>query len=91
MISKNGWLDDIIVNAAQSVLQMHYGVSGLQNTLLGQYLTYDIMRKRFIQILHNGDNHWITVSTLGLQPSHIRIYDSLCTSLIEFTKDQKCA
>ena len=61
MISKNGWLYDIIVNAAQSVLQMQYGVPGLQNTLLGQYLTYGIMRKGFIQILHNADNHWITV------------------------------
>ena len=73
------------------MLQMQYGVPGLQNTLLGYNLTYNIMTKGFIQILHNGDNHWITVSTVGLHPSHIRIYDSLYTSLSEFTKDQICA
>ena len=49
------------------------------------------MTKGFIQILHNGDNHWITVSTVGLHPSHISVYDSLYTSLSKFTKDHICA
>ena len=49
------------------------------------------MRKGFILLLSNGDNHSITVSTIGLHPSHIRIYDSFYTSLSEFSKDQICA
>ena len=91
LISETGWLDDSIVNAAQYMLQMHYSIPGLQNTLLGYSLTYEIMRKEFIQILHNGDNHWVTVSTVGLESSHISLYDNLHSPLTNFTKDQKCA
>ena len=91
LISETGWLDDSIVIAAQYMLQMHYSIPGLQNTLLGYSLTYEIMRKEFIQILHNGDNHWVTVSTVGLESSHISLYDSLHSPLSNFTKDQICA
>ena len=63
-----------------------YSIPGLQNTLLGYSLIYEIMRKEFIQIPHNGDNHWVTVSTVGLQSSHISINDSLHSPLSNFTK-----
>ena len=33
------------------------------------------------QILHNSDCDWKTVSTAGLQPSHISIYNSLYISV----------
>ena len=91
LISETGWLDDSIVIAAQYMLQMHYSIPGLQNTLLGYSLTYEIMRKEFIHILHNDDNHWVTVSTVGLESSHISLYDSLHSPLSSITKDQICA
>ena len=45
ILSSTGWLDDKIVNAAQSLLRKQFGLAGLQNTTLGCTLTYDIMRK----------------------------------------------
>ena len=64
---------------------MLYSIPELQNTLLGYSLMYEIMRKEFTQILHNGDNHWVTVSTVGLESSHISINDSLHSPLFNFT------
>ena len=71
-----------------ALLMQHslYSIPELQNTLLGYSLMYEIVRKEFIQILHNGDNHWVTVSTVGLQSSHISINDSLHSPLSNFTK-----
>ena len=91
ILSSTGWLDDKIVNAAQSLLRKQFGLAGLQNTTLGYTLTYDIMRKQFVQILHNGQDHWLTVSTIGLQSSYINIFDSMYSTLSSFCKDQICA
>ena len=91
ILSSTGWLDDKIVNAAQSLLRKQFGLAGLQNTTLGYTLTYDIMRKQFVQILHNGQNHWLTVSTIGLQSSYINIFDNMYSTLSSFFKDQICA
>ena len=43
--------------------------------------------------MHNGENHWLTLSTVGLQESTaiINVYDSLYTSLSTSTKEQICA
>ena len=59
-----------IVIAAQSLLCKQFGIAGLQNT------TYDIMCKQFVHILHNGQDHWLTVSNIGLQSTYINIFDS---------------
>ena len=45
-------------------------------------------------MLHNGANHWVTVSNLDAQPSHINIYyDSMFRSTSDHTSiaDQICA
>ena len=91
ILSSTGWLDDKIVNAAQSLLRKQFGLVGLQNTTLGYTLTHDIMRKQFVQILHNGQDHWLTVSTIGLQSSYINIFDCMYSTLSSFCKDQICA
>ena len=33
-------------------------------------------RKEFVQILHQGGNHWITISTVGVEHPCVRVYDS---------------
>ena len=33
-------------------------------------------KKEFVQILHQGGNHWITVSTVGVEHPRVRVYDS---------------
>ena len=71
--SDKKWLDDAIINAVQYFLHSQYGVPGFQATTLGYHLTFHIMRKGFIQILHNGEDHWFTISTLGLWTQNSRI------------------
>ena len=80
ILSSTGWLDDKIVIAAQSLLCKQFGIAGLQNTTSGYTLTYDIMCKQFVQILHNGQDHWLTVSNIGLQSSYINI---LCQAFVD--------
>ena len=60
--SNTQWLDDAIINASQYLLHSQYGISRLQATTLGYHLTFDIMRKDFVQIFHNGEDHWLTIS-----------------------------
>ena len=35
------------------------------------------MTHEFIQILHNGHDHWLTASTIGASEGEVFIYDSL--------------
>ena len=81
--SDKKWLDYAIINAVQYILHSQYGMPGFQaTTTLGYHVTFDIMRKGFIQILHNGEDHWFTISTLGLPSGHVHIYDSLITLVL---------
>lgn len=76
ILSEKGWLDDRMVNAAQTLLKLHFSTPGLQHTTLGSNLSFDVVQRDFVQILHNGTNHWVTISNLNAQPSHCNIYDS---------------
>ena len=53
------------------------GINGLQDPLLGQRLSFKTARNPFIQILHHGRCHWITVSTFVCDHGEINYYDSL--------------
>ena len=63
------WLDDKIINSAQALLHKQLAIPGLQNTILGYTLTYNVVCEPFVQILHNGQDHWLTVPNIGLQSS----------------------
>ena len=64
---------------------------GLQSTLLSHTLAFDVMREEFVQVLHSGGSHWLTVSTIGGPPSTVKVYDSLYSELPTQTKEQNCA
>ncbi len=66
-------------------------VSGLQDTTLGSTLSFNIMKEEFVQVLHSGGNHWITVTNIGCPLSSIRVCDSLYANLPTQTKEQICA
>ena len=61
---------------------------GLQDPILGQTLSFEVMREEFVQILHSGGNHWITISC---PPATVMIYDSLYSKIPRHTKEQICA
>lgn len=64
-------------------------VGGLQYPLLGQNLSFKASEGGIVQVLHSGGNHWLTVSTVGVNATNsIRIYDSLGTPLPSQTRMQ---
>ena len=78
ILSSTRWLDDSLMNMGQiMLLQQHPHINGLQNVLLGQKFAFNPQAEEFVQILHENENHWITVSTIGCPPSTINVYDSL--------------
>ena len=49
--------------------------------MLGLTLSYAIQTEEFIQVLHTGCRHWVTVSTIGCREGEINIFDSYSPAL----------
>ena len=75
LILKGQWLNDEIINAVQSLLKHQFQIPGLQSVCAIQTLTIDIEHEEFVQILHNGSNHWLTISTIGAEEGEVFLYD----------------
>ena len=92
LMSPVEWLPDSIINAAQLVLKKESGLLGFQETTLGMTLAYDVLRGGFIQILHDGHGHWLTVSTIeATSPTEVFVYDSMYVSTNTNVKRQIAA
>ena len=64
MLNPTAWLTDSIINAAQTLLKKANPLmSGLQSVVLGNTMSFDIEPGEFVQILHNGHGHWLTISS----------------------------
>ena len=75
--SPNQWLDDDIINSAQYLLKkQNPSIDGFQSTILSFKFQMEPKRTPFIQILNIHNNHWITISTIGVPPSTVKVYDS---------------
>ncbi len=52
---------------------------------------FDVLSGEFLQILHDGEGHWATVSTIGLKvkhPAEVLVYDNKYSSASEPLKAQ---
>ena len=88
-ISNHRRLQDSHINAANSILKNQFPkVSGLYNPQLGVDLTFPPTVDSFIQILHVGGNHWMTVAGGSTQ---VHVYDSIYSSTQGDTKMQIAA
>ena len=56
-------------------------------------LAYDVLRGGFIQILHDGFGHWLTINTIEAtkSPTEVFVYDSMYTSISTNVKRQIAA
>lgn len=71
-------LSDVAVNAAQVILRQQFPhIQGMQDTLLGSTLTFNVIPHEIIQILHDGDLHWLLVSTFDCIDGEVKIFDLL--------------
>ena len=90
ILESNKWVDDVLINASQFLLHSQYGRPGFQATTLAYNLRFNVMRE-FIQVLHNGEDHWVTISTIGLPSGHVNVFDSLYDTCNSFIIEQICA
>ena len=81
LLCPTSWISDVIVNAAQSLLAKKFpDLAGLQDTILGPAMMFSLRAGDFIQIIHTGNAHWVTLSTIGVYQPVIRVYDSIYDS-----------
>ena len=86
------WMTDSLINAGQQLIQQAFPhVRGLQNVSLGHTLAFSVEQGEFIQVMHNGHNHWVTVSTIGCGPAEVDIFGSLTPALTGSMKRQIAA
>ena len=89
-IDENRWLNDKDILAATKLLHDQFkDLIGMFDTVLGQNLSFPVCKDPFIQILHVGGNHWITVA--GVSPSLVHVYDSLYNTVHDDTVMQVAA
>ena len=71
------WLSDTLINAGQELIHQQFPhISELQDVALGHTLAFSVMYNEFVQVLHNGEGHWVTLSTIGCGDAHVDLYDS---------------
>lgn len=88
LLNPVGWLSDGIINAAQCLLKKQFpDIHSLQKVSLGHVMNFCIQRGNFVQILHSN-NHWLTVSSIGLEHPKVKVFDSLYSSIPEMVKAQ---
>ena len=89
LLSTTNWLNDSLVNVVQQLIgKLYPRANGLQNTLLGQSMAFDVMRGEFVQALHTGYGHWITISTYGCELGVIDIFDSTTPAVTSAIQQQ---
>ena len=71
-------IDDDIWAALQMLKKQFPEMCGLQNPVLGAVLLFAVASGPFVQILDDGDLHWVTVATPPSQmAADVILYDSL--------------
>ena len=81
IIMKNEMLTDESINLAQNHLHEAFPlISGLQDTATGATQTFNVVSGNFIQILHDGNLHWVCISNISFDSPtdipDINVYDS---------------
>ena len=67
ILSPTDWLTDDIIEASQCLIQENNPlVEGLQPPYLGQTCSFTIETGKYIQVVHNGADHWLVVTNIGV-------------------------
>ncbi|CAH3041503.1 unnamed protein product, partial [Porites lobata] len=78
-ISKTAMLTDKHIQMAQELLHRQFPhIEGLMSPSISTVQQFPVMRQEFVQVLHTGGLHWVTVSTIGCKGNNkVNLYDSL--------------
>ena len=78
VITGNGMLTDLTIDKCQKKFKNQFHTKyGLQDTVLGQKLMSKEQKGEFVQILQNGNYHWVVVSNINFSKDEINYYDIL--------------
>lgn len=73
-------LNDKHINACQVILRSQFqSIKGLNLTHCPSRFGYWV--GNYLQIVHCGSNHWITISSIGCNEGEVKVYDSLYCSV----------
>ena len=89
-ISKTAVLTDEHIQMAQELLQGQFPhIEGLMSPSISTVRQFPVMRQEFVQVLHTGGLHWVTMSTIGCKGNNtINLYDSLYHGISPQTEEQ---
>ena len=62
--------------------------NGFQDPCCGLAYAFEIMSDEFIQVLHNGYDHWLTISTVEAAKDEVFVFDSTYASVSTKVKCQ---
>ncbi|KZS01293.1 Uncharacterized protein APZ42_002096, partial [Daphnia magna] len=81
-LTKTSKLCSGYVNRAQEILkQQHPMIGGLNWVTIGGTLEYPkATEDKWMQVIHDGRDHWVLVAKGFVQPEHVNVYDSLVGS-----------
>ena len=85
LITSSKRLSAPIITAAQMILSKQFEDvlkgAGFQDVGSSLTMSFEIERHRFIQVHHESQGHWITITNVGTEnPEIVRVYDSLYSS-----------
>ncbi len=71
-----GWLSDNLITAVQRLLKdSNPHIGGLQSPILGETLTFEVQKGKFVQVLNVCGSHWITISNILCSSGVVAVYD----------------
>ena len=94
LVQRNEMLTVDSINLAQSLLrEMFPNLKGLQNVARGAVQAFEPVSGDFIQILHDGNLHWVCTSNVSFgvskDPAAVAMYDSMNQGYVaKFIKQQ---
>ena len=93
LLRPDAWLNDKLINAGQHLIKQKYShISSLQEVSLGLTLSFNVAQTEFVQVLHNGSGHWVTVSTIGSSctstSTKVDVFDSMPPSVSASLQNQ---
>ena len=92
LITNGEMLNDAVINEAQTLLHEQFpGVGGLEDTTLGPIFMFSVQKGEFVQVLHDGNIHWVCISNIGCKAHEINYYDSLRGSRVSWYLLQQIA
>ena len=52
--------------------------------LLSLLLGFHVIKKEFVQVLHTGRGHWVTISTIDCANGEVDVFDSMPPAVLKY-------